>query len=41
LTVSSVPTVTAWHETYGAQSKEITVSAGESLSLDFSFTAKP
>jgi plastocyanin len=34
-------TVTAWHETYGTQSKEITVSAGESLSLDFNFTAKP
>jgi len=33
--------VTAWHETYGTQSKEITVSGDESLSLDFTFTAKP
>jgi len=33
--------VTAWHEAYGTQSKEITVSGGESLSLDFTFTAKP
>ncbi len=32
-------TVTAWHETYGAQSKEITVTAGGSLSLNFSFTS--
>jgi plastocyanin len=34
-------TVTAWHETYGTQSKEITITAGESLSLDFTFLAKP
>jgi tetrahydromethanopterin S-methyltransferase subunit B len=33
-------TITAWHETYGTQSKEITVSGGESQSLNFSFTAK-
>jgi Carboxypeptidase regulatory-like domain len=33
--------ITAWHETYGAQSKEITIGGGESQSLDFSFTAKP
>jgi plastocyanin len=33
--------VTAWHETYGTVSKEITVSPGASLSLDFTFTAKP
>ena len=33
--------VTAWHETYGTQSKEITVTGGESLSLDFTFLAKP
>ena len=33
-------TITAWHETYGTQSKEITIT-GESQSLDFSFTAKP
>lgn len=33
--------VTAWHETYGTQSKEITVSSGESQSLNFTFIAKP
>jgi hypothetical protein len=33
-------TVTAWHETYGTQSKEITVTAGGSLSLNFSFTSR-
>jgi plastocyanin len=34
-------TVTAWHEVFGTQSKEITVSDGQALSLDFSFNAKP
>jgi Carboxypeptidase regulatory-like domain len=33
--------ITAWHELYGTQSKEITVGSGPSESLDFSFTAKP
>jgi plastocyanin len=33
--------VTAWHETLGTQTKEITVSEGEALSLNFTFTAKP
>jgi plastocyanin len=33
--------VTAWHETYGTQTKEITVTAGASPSLDFTFAAKP
>lgn len=33
--------VTAWHETYGTQSKEITISGAESQFLDFTFTAKP
>jgi plastocyanin len=33
-------TVTAWHETYGTQSKEITVTAGGSLSLNFSFASR-
>lgn len=32
--------VTAWHETYGTQSKEITIGGAEE-SLDFTFTAKP
>jgi plastocyanin len=34
-------TVTAWHELYGTQSKEITIGGGETLSLDFNFIAKP
>jgi plastocyanin len=33
--------VTAWHEVYGTQNKEITVGGSESQSIDFSFTAKP
>jgi plastocyanin len=33
--------VTAWHEAYGTQSKEITINGSESVSLDFSFAAKP
>ena len=32
--------ITAWHETYGTQSREISVTGGESVSLDFNFTAK-
>ena len=34
-------TVTAWHETYGTQSKEITVSPGESKDLNFVFKVTP
>jgi plastocyanin len=33
--------ITAWHESYGTQSKEVTIGGSESQSLDFSFTAKP
>ena len=33
--------VTAWHETYGTQTKEVTIGSSESQSLNFSFTAKP
>jgi Carboxypeptidase regulatory-like domain len=33
-------TVTVWHEFYGTQNKEITLTAGESLSLDFTFVSK-
>jgi plastocyanin len=33
--------VTAWHEAYGTQTKEITITGSESVSLDFSFSAKP
>jgi plastocyanin len=34
-------TVTAWHELYGEQSKEITVAAGENKPLDFVFKVTP
>jgi hypothetical protein len=34
-------TITAWHETYGTKSQEITVAEGQSLTLDFMFQAKP
>jgi plastocyanin len=33
-------TVTAWHEAYGTQTKEITITGGESASLDFTYSAK-
>jgi plastocyanin len=33
--------VTAWHETYGSQSKDVTIGGGQTESLDFSFPAKP
>jgi len=33
--------ITAWHETYGTQSKEITIGGGDSQYLDFTFTPKP
>jgi hypothetical protein len=34
-------TITAWHETYGTKSQEITIADGQSLTLDFLFQAKP
>jgi plastocyanin len=34
-------TITAWHETYGTQSQDVTISNGQRLSLDFDFKAKP
>jgi len=34
-------TVTAWHELYGAQSKEIVVAPGENKDLDFVFKVTP
>ena len=33
-------TVTAWHEVYGMQSREITIAGGESQVLDFMFTTR-
>ena len=34
-------TVTAWHERFGTQSKQVTVSEGGSVTADFSFKALP
>lgn len=34
-------TVTAWHETYGTQTQEITVTGAQSQTINFVFTAKP
>jgi len=34
-------TVTAWHESYGTQSKEIVIGNSETQTLDFVFQAKP
>jgi len=34
-------TVTAWHETYGTQSREITITGREWQTIDFVFEAKP
>ena len=34
-------TVTAWHESYGDQSQEITITGSEIKSVDFVFKAKP
>jgi hypothetical protein len=33
-------TITAWHETFGTQSQEITIMDGQSLTVDFVFQAK-
>jgi hypothetical protein len=33
-------TVTAWHEDYGTQTQDVTVSGNETKTLDFSFKAK-
>jgi plastocyanin len=33
--------VTAWHETFGTQSREFTISADESQTIDFVFKANP
>jgi len=34
-------TVTAWHESYGEQSQEVTISGAETKTVSFSFKAKP
>ena len=33
-------TVTAWHEDYGTQTQEVTITGNETKSIDFSFKAK-
>ena len=33
-------TVTAWHETYGTRSQEITVAGGQQMTVDFVYNAK-
>jgi Carboxypeptidase regulatory-like domain len=34
-------TVTAWHESYGEQTQEVTISGSETKSISFTFKAKP
>ena len=34
-------TVTAWHESYGEQTQEVTVAGSETKTVNFSFKAKP
>ena len=34
-------TITAWHESYGDQSQEVTISGSETKSVNFVFKAKP
>jgi hypothetical protein len=34
-------TLTAWHESYGTQTQDVTITGKESKSVDFKFTAKP
>jgi len=34
-------TVTAWQESYGDQSQEVTISGNETKSVNFVFKAKP
>jgi hypothetical protein len=33
-------TVTAWHETYGTRSQQITINSGEQVTVDFVYNAK-
>jgi plastocyanin len=34
-------TITAWHESYGDKSEEVTISGSETKTVNFEFTAKP
>jgi hypothetical protein len=33
--------LTAWHESYGTQTQDVTISGNETKSVNFVFTAKP
>jgi hypothetical protein len=33
-------TVTAWHETYGTRNQEVTIAAGQQVTVDFTYNAK-
>jgi plastocyanin len=34
-------TITAWHESYGTKTADVTITGNETKDVDFSFTAKP
>ena len=34
-------TLTAWHESYGTQTQEVTIAGSETKTVNFAFTAKP
>ena len=34
-------TITAWHESYGDQSQEVTITGSETKTVNFVFKAKP
>jgi hypothetical protein len=34
-------TITAWHESYGEQSREVTISGSETHTINFVFKPKP
>jgi len=34
-------TITAWHESYGTKTADVTITGTETKTIDFSFTAKP
>jgi hypothetical protein len=44
-TISNLPpgkyTVTAWHESYGDQAREVTITGDEAQTVNFIFKAKP
>jgi hypothetical protein len=34
-------TLTAWHENYGTQTQDVTITGDETKTVDFTFKAKP